>query len=142
MTDIARVLAFEREQSAPPAWLVGTSRGTVSAIAAAIRMSEQIAGLAVSAKKPGAVPAQNLAAITVPVLILHHSEDACPICGPRGVPAILNGLTHAPVKKLLMVSGGQDPSGNVCEALHRHGYVGMEKEAVEQIADWIRAPAP
>jgi len=130
-----------------PIWLVGTSRGTLSATAAAIRMSDQIAGLVlsssvVSTKKPGAVPIQNLAAITVPVLVLHHSKDACPICDPRGVPAILNGLTHAPVKKLLMVSGGQDPSGNVCEALHWHGYVGIEKEAVEQIADWIRAPAP
>jgi len=88
------------------------------------------------------VPSQNLAAITVPTLVLHHSKDACPICDPLGVPAILNGLTHAPVKKLLMVSGGQDPRGNVCEALHWHGYVGIEKEAVEQIADWIRVPAP
>jgi len=147
MIDVRKVLEFVQTKANAPIWLVGTSRGTLSATAAAIRMSDQIAGLVlsssvVSTKKPGAVPIQNLAAITVPVLVLHHSKDACPICDPRGVPAILNGLTHAPVKKLLMVSGGQDPSGNVCEALHWHGYVGIEKEAVEQIADWIRAPAP
>lgn len=146
LTDIARVLTFVRDKAAVPVWLVGTSRGTVSATAAAIRLGDQIAGLVLSSsvvsnKKPGAVPTQNLAAITVPVLVLHHSKDACPICDPRGVPAILNGLTHAPVKKLIMVSGGENPTGNVCEALHWHGYVGMEQEAVAQIADWIRAPA-
>lgn len=146
LTDIARVLTFVRDKAAVPVWLVGTSRGTVSATAAAIRLGDQIAGLVLSSsvisnKKPGAVPTQNLAAITLPVLVLHHSKDACPICDPRGVPAILNGLTHAPVKQLIMVSGGENPSGNVCEALHWHGYVGMEQEAVAQIADWIRAPA-
>lgn len=145
MADIARVLAFVREKADMPIWLVGTSRGTVSATAAAIRMSDQIAGLVLSSsvvgnKKPGAVTTQHLAAITVPVLVLHHSKDACPVCDPQGVPAILRGLTNAPVKKLVMVSGGENPTGNVCEALHWHGYVGMEQEAVGVIGGWIRAP--
>ncbi|WP_172202234.1 alpha/beta hydrolase [Niveibacterium sp. COAC-50] len=146
LADIAKVMAVVREKADVPIWLVGTSRGTVSATAAAIRMPDQIAGLVlsssvVSAKKPGAVPTQDLAAITVPTLVLHHSKDACPVCDPQGVPAILRGLKNAPVKKLQMVSGGDNPSGNVCEALHWHGYIGMEREAVGVIAAWIRTPA-
>ncbi|GAA5175749.1 hypothetical protein GCM10025771_08750 [Niveibacterium umoris] len=145
MTDVARMLAFVREQSPLPVWLVGTSRGTVSATAAAIRHGDQIAGLVlsssvVSSKKPGAVPTQNLAAVTMPTLVLHHSKDACPVCDPGLVPAILRGLTNARVKKLVMVSGGDNPTGNVCEALHWHGYIGMEREAVGVIGAWIKAP--
>ena len=45
-------------------------------------------------------------------------------------------LIHADV----MVSGGDNPTGNVCEALHWHGYIGMEREAVDLIAEWIKRP--
>lgn len=36
--------------------------------------------------------------------------------------------------------GGADPSGDVCDAQHWHGCIGMEREAVDQIAGWIRNP--
>ena len=45
-------------------------------------------------------------------------------------------------KKLLLVDGGGDPSGPVCEPMHYHGYVGMEAEAVKLIAGFIKAPSP
>lgn len=66
-------------------------------------------------------------------LRFHHSKDACAQCKPHEVPAILNGLSNAPVKKLMMVDGGSNP-GDVCAAQHWHGYVGMEKEAVDSIS--------
>jgi hypothetical protein len=46
------------------------------------------------------------------------------------------------VKKLVMVDGGGDPRGDPCEALHWHGFIGMEKEAVDIIGDWIKNPGP
>jgi hypothetical protein len=39
-----------------------------------------------------------------------------------------------------MMDGGSGPRGNPCEALHWHGYIGMERDAVSAIADWIRDP--
>jgi len=54
---------------------------------------------------------------------------------------ILKGLSNAPVKKLMMVDGGADPTGDECDAQHWHGFIGMEREAVDQIAGWIRSPA-
>ena len=57
---------------------------------------------------------------TVPVLVLHHAKDACTLCQPHEVPAILRGLKNAQTKKEIMVSGGENPTGNVCEALHWH----------------------
>jgi hypothetical protein len=49
--------------------------------------------------------------------------------------------TNAPIKKLMVVDGGANPSGDVCAGQHWHGFIGMEREAVDQIAGWIKAPA-
>jgi len=145
MADVRKVLEFVKHKADAPVWIIGTSRGTISATATAINLQTDIAGAVltssvVSYKKPGAVPKQDLAAIRVPVLVLHHTKDACPHCQPFEVPAILRVLKNAPVKKEIMVSGGENPTGNVCEALHWHGYIGMEREAVDLIANWIKNP--
>jgi len=145
MTDVRKVLAFVKRKADVPVWVVGTSRGTISATAAAINLPSEMAGVVltssvVSYKKPGAVPKQDLDRIKVPVLVLHHAKDACPLCQPFEVPAILRGLKNAPIKKEIMVSGGENPTGNVCEALHWHGFIGAERETVDLIANWIKVP--
>ena len=40
-----------------------------------------------------------------------------------------------------MLDGGGEPQGAACEALHWHGFIGMEKQAVDAIAAWIAAPS-
>lgn len=147
LTDVSEVLAFVAKRSQGPVWLVGTSRGTVSATAAAIRLQDRIAGLVLSSgivgsHKPGALVQQDLAAIRVPTLLIHHRLDACPVCAPEDVPRVLDGLTQAPVKKLIWIDGGGEPRGPVCAPWHRHGYVGLEHEVVQAIAAWIRQPMP
>lgn len=145
MTDVRKVLDFVKAKSAAPVWIVGTSRGTVSATAMASHVQGDIAGLVLTSsvvnyKKPGAVPRQDLAMVKVPVLMLHHSKDACIHCRPSEVPAAFKGFSNAPVKKLIFVDGGANPSGDPCAGQHYHGYIGMEKEAVDTISDWIHAP--
>ena len=61
--------------------------------------------------RPGALMQQDLAAFTLPVLVVHHAKDACPLCRPADVPYLLRGLRNAPVKKLLMLDGGSEPQG-------------------------------
>jgi len=148
LKDLHAVLLQLKARSQAPIWLVGTSRGTVSATAAAIaeRDASLVAGLVLTSsvtsyKKSGAVPRQELEKIRIPVLVLHHEKDACPVCQPQEAPLILAGLKQAPVKKLILVNGGSDPSGNVCEAEHWHGYIHMEAEAVALIAGWIQQPS-
>ena len=129
-----------------PMWVIGTSMGTISATAAAIRDGDElIAGLVLSStivayKSPGAVPTQALEKIRVPTLVLHHENDACWACRPYEAKNIAGELKNAPVKKTVFVNGGTGASGNPCEALHHHGFVGMEKEAVDLIAAWIVKP--
>jgi pimeloyl-ACP methyl ester carboxylesterase len=135
-----------KAKSPAPIWLVGTSKGTISATAAAIRDGgHDIAGIVLSSsvtsyRMKGAVPAQDLEKITVPVLVVHHEKDACKFCAPYEAKNIASGLKNSPIKKTVLVSGGADPSGDPCEPMHYHGYIGMEKEVVDLIAAWIKSP--
>ncbi|MCG6533804.1 MAG: alpha/beta hydrolase [Syntrophales bacterium LBB04] len=146
--DLVKVVEFVKRDSGLPVWLVGTSRGTVSATAAAVSFgNKELAGIVLTSSVTGnkripGVALQRLEAIRIPVLVMHHAKDACNVCNPNEVWKITDGLKNAPVKKQIMVNGGADPSGDPCGAQHWHGYIGMEKEAVGIISDWIRNPKP
>jgi len=148
LQDIQTLVDFLKKDTGLPVWLVGTSRGTVSATAAAISFgNDKLAGIVltssvVSYKKTGAVPSQDMEKIAIPVLVLHHEKDACKVCAPHEVPAIVKGLKNAPIKKQIFVSGGDHPTGDACESFHYHGYAGIEESTVELITRWIKKPMP
>jgi hypothetical protein len=134
-------------KSAAPIWLIGTSMGTISVTAAAIKNGgPNIAGIVLtssvtSSTVKGAVPTQELDKITVPVLVVHHQRDACKICIPYEAKNMTESMKNAPVKKTILLDGGSGPSGNPCQALHYHGFIRMEKEVVDLIAAWVKNPA-
>jgi hypothetical protein len=69
-----------------------------------------------------------------------RKDDSCELCKPHEVPRIISDLKNAPIKKLMMVSGGANPTGHVCKGQHWHGFIGMEPQAVSDISAWIRQP--
>jgi hypothetical protein len=145
VADLKRVVEKLRADTGKPVWLVGTSRGTVSAAATAIALGDSIAGVVLTssitqAKGPYAVEDLDLARISVPVLVMHHKRDKCSVTLPSDVGLIVDGLRNAPVKKLLMVDGGSGAHGDPCEPMHWHGYIGMEQEAVDAIVAFVRNP--
>jgi predicted esterase len=145
--DIAAVVAHIRAKNTAPIWLVGTSQGTISAAAAAIALGDKINGVVLSAsytsfKTPTSVPQQPLGSIKVPVLVISHERDTCRVTLPHEGKYIMEKLTATPVKKLILVNGGRDPTGNECEALHWHGFINMEAEASKIMTDWILNPKP
>jgi hypothetical protein len=146
LEDLRKVVARLKRDTSLPIWLVGTSRGTVSATAAAIAFgNETLAGIVLTAsitRGTGAVPKQNLERIRIPVLAVHHQKDACAWCWPIEVSYIPRGLVNAPVKKQIMINSGAGASGDPCEAEHWHGFIGAEKETVDLIAGWIKQPTP
>lgn len=148
MEDLRVVVERLRKDLGQPVWLVGTSRGTISAAAAAIALDPSLlAGIVLTSSvtngnRAAAVPGLALAEIRIPVLVVHHRRDACKSCVPYEAAHIVERLTQAPVKKFVMLDGGSGARGDPCEPWHWHGYVGMEREAVEVIADWIRNPVP
>lgn len=126
-----------------PMWLVGTSMSTISVAAAAIQDKEKlVAGIVLTSsvtayKIRGAVPRQELSKIRVPVLVVHHARDACKVCAPYEAKNIVHGLSHAPVKELIFVEAGGGESGDPCEPMHFHGFIGAEAQTVDLIATWI-----
>jgi pimeloyl-ACP methyl ester carboxylesterase len=91
---------------------------------------------------PASVPRQNIEKITVPVLIYHHNDDACRITAPYEAGWIMRGLKNSPVKRQMIVTGGESPTGDPCEAFHWHGFIGMESQPVKELADWIKHSQP
>lgn len=142
--DLRRVLRQLRETVPGPLWLVGTSRGTVSATAAGIALREEglIDGIVLTSsvtqfRVTGAVPKQALDQIRVPVLVVHHEQDACSVCRPQEAPLIVQGLKNSRLRELVYAQGGGPATGNPCEALHYHGFIGIEAQVAQRISDWI-----
>lgn len=145
--DLRRVVEDLRARAGAPVWLVGTSRGTVSAAAGAIALGpELVAGVvltsSITSYRHKGVPTLALASIRAPVLVLHHEKDACPACAPHEVRFIVDGLTGAPMKKLIWARDGGGARGDPCEPFHWHGFIGMEAQAVQSIVSWVREPTP
>jgi len=144
--DIAAVIAYLRQRAAVPVWLVGTSMGTISAANVAARLRSGGAdglvltsSIVVANRRTAPVSsAVDVAAVTVPTLVVHNKDDACMACPFSAVPALLQSFTHAPRKELIAVSGGSEPRSDPCEALSRHGYIGIEDAVVGDIARWIK----
>ena len=146
IAEIDKVISYAKQEFKTPVWLIGTSRGTVSGTAAAIELTEsKIDGLvltsSVTNRKPGAIATQRIADIKMPVLVVHHKNDACKICVPNEAARIIDGLKSAQPKKFVMIEGGANPEGDACEAMHWHGFINFEKETVKLITDWIKNPS-
>lgn len=143
VADIKAAISWMREQSHAPVWLVGTSRGTQSAAYVATELSgpEGPDGIVLSSTiltDPGSrpVPAMPLGNIRIPVLVVHHEQDGCALCAFANVPALMAKLDNSPRKALLAFKGGENV-GDPCEAMAYHGFNGLDRDVVAQIAGWI-----
>lgn len=141
--DIAAVIAFLKAKAPAPVWLVGTSKGSISAANGAARLGpSQVGGLVLtSAVWAGGMQRVSLGAIATPTLVIHNRDDACPQSPPAAAEPGLAMLTNAPTKELLWVSGGES-RGDACEAHSPHGYFGVESKVVPPLIDWIENHTP
>jgi pimeloyl-ACP methyl ester carboxylesterase len=144
--DLKAVVAWLRESAKVPVWLVGTSRGTQSAAFVATRLAGAdgpdglvLTSTILSDDKGRPVPAMPLDRLKVPVLVVHHEQDGCGHCAFADMPALMTKLESLPKKQLLTFKGGQT-RGDPCEAWSYHGFNGLERDVVQQIAAWITAP--
>jgi dienelactone hydrolase len=143
--DVQAVIAWVRQQSGLPVWLVGTSRGTQSIAAVATRLSRAdgpdglvLTSTILTDPKAPAVPAMALDKLSIPVLVAHHELDGCSHCAYSEIPALMQKLEAAPRKQLLSFRDGMN-RGDPCEAMAYHGFNGIESEVVGQIAGWVLA---
>lgn len=146
VVDIKAVIAWLRQQTNIPVWLVGTSRGTQSAAFIATQLTRNDGGAdglvltstILSDRKGRPVPAMALDKIAIPVLVVHHEQDGCEHCAYRDIPRLMEKLGPTRKKELVTYKGGRN-RGDPCEAFAYHGFNGLEKDVVARIAGWILA---
>src|SRR5580765_850057 len=142
-TDISAVIDdLGKRFSGVPVFLIGTSRGTISAAALAVRLGPRSAGSILTstmfrqAPRKSNEPGPGLSnfdftTIKIPVLIAHHVSDQCEST-PYSDAARLSDKYP-----LITVYGGAAPQSGPCDAFSAHGYFGKESETVEQIVNWM-----
>ncbi len=142
-TDISTVIAdLGKRFPVLPIFLVGTSRGTISAAALGARFGPQIAGVVLTATlfrqsnprakefRPG-LSRFDFDTIKVPLLFVHHVGDQCNET-PYSDAARLSDKYP-----LISVAGGLPPKSIPCEAFSAHGFFGKEAETVEEMVNWM-----
>lgn len=145
IADLKAVIAWLRENSQVPVWLLGTSRGTQSAAYLATELTGEYGpdGIVLSSTilndaKSRPVSAMSLDKIRIPVLVVHHEQDGCQLCAHAEVPALMAKLNNSPRSQVISFKGGQS-KGDPCEAFAYHGFNGLEEQVVRQTAAWILA---
>jgi hypothetical protein len=154
--DIGKLITQIRTRTQGRVWLVGTSRGTISAVNAASRLKGKDApdGLVLtSALMSGQSNAKRkwvsqtvfdlpLANIQMPLFVVGHVADKCIRSPPSEMPKILE-RTRSSRHDMLTVTGGPAYAGSVgveaCEGRAPHGFSEQEAEVAAAIAKFIRS---
>ena len=142
-TDISSVATDLGKRFSPiPLFLVGTSRGAVSAAALGARFGPRIAGAVLTASmfrpagrqshEPGTgLSGFDFSTIKTALLFVHHVSDQC-VVTPYGDAARL--VDQYP---LVSVFGGRLQQSDPCGPQSAHGFFGREPETIEQIVNWM-----
>jgi len=146
LADIKAIVDYARKQANVPVWLVGTSRGTVSASYVAASEPGLVNGIVLTSTvsnsgKKGAdsVMDVSLEKITVPVLLVHHDRDNCNVSPASGVKSVSEKLGNAKLVETKLFRGGKEKQGKECAGYSYHGFFKIEDEVVNYISDWIKS---
>lgn len=153
--DIGKVIAEMRARTKLPVWLIGTSRGTISAANAASRLGGPAApdGLVltspVTSGKVGGRKAwvaqtalgATLENIKMPVLVVAHAADKC-IRTPPNLAARITARTNGEREQTIVIKGGPGSRGGssveACQGRSPHGFIDQEADVAAGIVRFIR----
>jgi pimeloyl-ACP methyl ester carboxylesterase len=153
-TDLGIVIADVRNRNKGPVWVVGTSRGTISAVNAAVRLTASASadGLVLTSAvtsggkggmRPWAVQTVfdvRLETIRMPVLVIGHAADKCPRTPPRLMTRITS-RTNGVREQVVTVTGGPGSKHTgleACQGRTPHGFIDQEAVVAAGIARFIR----
>jgi hypothetical protein len=149
--DIEAVAAHLKKQADVPVWLIGTSMGTFSAAGGAIG-AKNVSGLVLTSTITRADPdwkiarshrdgvaSMALSQIAVPALVVSHRKDACRFTPAADAAKLKDRLTKAAKAEVVLLDGGAAPVSDPCEAKSQHGFFGIEAQAVDTVAKFIKA---
>ncbi len=151
--DLGKVIIDVRKRTQASIWLIGTSRGAISATSAGARLSGPAApdGLILTSAVTFGSRGQKswvaqsvfdnpLQAIRMPLLVVGHAQDKCLRSPPELMEKIAARANSTRVQ-VVTVAGGPGLSGPsglaACEGRTPHGYVDQEAEVAAGIARFI-----
>lgn len=138
--DIATLTSSLKQQGYQRIFLVGHSRGTLSAAALGTRLkNSHLKGviLASALEYDNFMRWLPLERLQLPVLMIHHRDDACRVSPFQEAEKTRDTLRgHTPVA-FTEVNGGAYPRSAPCENLSAHGFFGVEDKVVQVISDWL-----
>ncbi|MES2538700.1 MAG: alpha/beta hydrolase [Pseudomonadota bacterium] len=136
--EVERVLKdFRQRFHLDRVYLVGTSRGTISAAHLALRFGQKIDGVVLastvfsSSRTGPGLAGFDYREIRAPLLFVHHRQDACKVTPPVEADKM---RAHFPV---LFIDGWHGSTDHACKPFSAHGFLGREEETVAAISDWI-----
>ncbi|MFM7344911.1 MAG: alpha/beta fold hydrolase [Tagaea sp.] len=143
-----------RETYRVTVWLVGTSRGAISAANGASRLTGDAAPDGVILTSPVSQGARGnlpfvsqdvfqlpLARISMPLLVLGHAGDTCVRSPPENVRRIADAAAASPRKRAHVMTGGPSTPPNdpqACEGRSPHGFAEQEAEMAAHILRFVR----
>ncbi len=133
------VVELRRRYPGIAIFLVGTSRGTVSAASVGRALASDIAGVVLTAtlfrggRRGSGLSGFDYSALTSRVLLAHHAEDACSFTPYADARALAQSRRYP----LITVRGGKPATSGPCEAFSAHGFLGKEPATVDAIVDWM-----
>ena len=138
-----RALVGDLKKRFPSAriYLVGTSRGTVSAASTAAALGQLVQGVILTSTvsnvdKQGIALSQfDFSTLKQPVLLVHHRDDGCPTSPYSGAERIARD--SAGRFTLVTVTGGDPPQSGPCDPQSAHGYLGRDAPVVAAMKDWM-----
>jgi hypothetical protein len=153
--DLGKVIADLRTRTRGVVWVVGTSRGSISAANAATRLSGPSApdGIVLTSALMSGQSAARKAWVAqtvfdlpledfhLPLLVIGHAADKC-VRSPPDVMDRIVARTRAIRQQVVTVVGGPGYDGppglDACEGRAPHGFVDQEAEVAAGIARFIR----
>ena len=138
--DITKLIDYLAAEGVEKIFLVGTSRGTLSVASLATKIQHpKLKGIVLtsSLEYTKFIRWLPLEKIKLPVLMVHHTDDACKICSLYEAKRTRDALTRFTQVDFIEVTGGAPPKSGPCEALSAHGFLGVEDKAVQPIIDWV-----
>jgi predicted esterase len=139
-TDVRAIVAeVTRRYSALPVFIVGTSRGTVSAAHLALSLGGEVAGAVLTSSRfysdvrarQVALAGFDWSRAKMPLLFVHHEDDGC------GATPYHEAQRLGHRFPLVTVRGGKPAESGPCDPLAQHGFFGKEAETVDAIAAWM-----
>ncbi|HTH94398.1 MAG TPA: hypothetical protein VL550_04130 [Rhodocyclaceae bacterium] len=141
--EISEVLAdFKRRFNLDHVFLIGTSRGTVSAAYASLPLRDQISGVVLtssifeSSRQGTGLAGFDFTRISVPLLFVHNCKDSCKFTPPYDAERLQDRFT------VVFMDADAVGGGDSCGPFSAHGYLGKEKETIGVISDWVFAHVP